>query len=294
MATTYQQAFNEFARRIALTSKQRQAIKQRRDRIRSYLANDGWWIHNAFFGGSHARRTKVRPVGDGKSDVDIYYVLDRAYLSRYGQLLSPPPSQLLSDIKTSLDKYLKTPAVRADSPSVRIRYDDMDVDVVPCFGRIFVRGLRIPYYKSWTLATPLEQRKLFSDFNQATGGRAIPVMRMIKHWKLVHPSFPLRSYHLEVIAYNVLRQTGIDNYRDGVADFFLNAANFVAYNYVDPGGSGNSVSAYMTPKMRDSAISMFRSAAERARAGLNTKTHAQEIEVWRSSRLFGTRFPAYG
>src|SRR6266511_4432584 len=80
------------------------------------------------FGGSHARGSKIRPVLGRQGDVDIYVVL-KGDERNYGGLLQPPPAKLLADVKKTLDRYLKTPKVRADSPAVRITYDDMIVDV---------------------------------------------------------------------------------------------------------------------------------------------------------------------
>lgn len=295
MASTAIKAFEEFKGRNALTAAQRKNIRDRKERIRRYLADDGWVAPTAIFGGSHARRTKVRLPNDAKADVDIYIVLDPSHKSAYGGFFKPPPKQLLSDIKASLDKKLTTPTVRADSPSVRIRYDDMDVDVVPAFRRhvLFGGGLDIPYYDDWMIATPESQGAVFSKLNQKTGYRAVHIMRMLKYWKAVHPTFPLRSYHLEVLAYHVFSANAPTDYREAIAGFFEHAQSYVRYAWDDPGGSGNSVSSYMTSTQRDAAISMFSTAATRARAAIDKQTWSAEIAVWRSSGMFGTRFPAY-
>jgi hypothetical protein len=247
------------------------------------------------FGGSHARRTKVRLPNDKKTDVDVYMVLDSGHKSAYGGIFRPPPSQLLSDIKASLAKKLRTPSIRADSPSVRTRYDDMDVDVVPAFRRgwLFGGGFDIPYYDSWMVATPEQQREAFSSLNLKLDSRLIHLVRMLKYWKAVHPSFPLRSYHFEVLAYRIFDQHKPDDYRNAIASFFQLAQTFVRYSWDDPGGSGRSVSAYMTSSQRDTAISMFSTAESRAKKAIAKPTWREEIEAWRSSTMFGTRFPPF-
>jgi hypothetical protein len=294
MASTAMQAFSEFKDRNALTAAQRRNIRDRKDTVTRYLREDGWIIETSIFGGSHARRTKVRLPNDAKTDVDVYVVLDPRH-KRYGGLLQPAPSQLLSDIKRSLDKRLETPSVRADSPSVRIRYSDMDVDVVPAFRRHWIlgSGFSIPYYDGWLVATPEQQRSVFAKLNGRLDSRLVHLVRMLKYWKACHSSFPLRSYHLEVLAYHVFDRLPPDDYRHAIANFFKQAQTFVRYRWNDPGGSGKSVSGYMTRAQQANAISMFSSAAARAQRALDASSWKEEIDIWRSSTMFGSRFPAY-
>ena len=297
MASTAKRAFEEFKNRNALTSAQRKAIRDRKETVKGYLATDGWVVETAIFGGSHARRTKVRLPDDKKADVDVYMVLDPGYKASYGGFLASPPSQLLSDIKESLDKKLTTPSIRADSPSVRIRYEDMDVDVVPAFRRTSIfgsSGFDIPYYNSWMHATPEQQRAVFSELNTSLGdNRLIHLVRMLKYWKAMHPSFPLRSYHLEVLAYHIFADHRPTDYREAIAAFFGYAANYVQYHWLDPGGSGTRVSDYMTTSQMQNAVSMFGTAETRAKNAIAKPTWQEGIAAWRSSTMFGSRFPAY-
>jgi hypothetical protein len=296
MASTATSAFSEFKNRNALTTAQRQAIRDRKNTVKRYLTTDGWDVQAAIFGGSHARGTKVRLPNDQKTDVDVYMILNPSYKANYGGIFGQPPSQLLSDIKASLDKELNTPSVRADSPSVRIRYDDMDVDVVPAFRRGWLvggNGFDIPYYNDWMIATPEEQRTAFSQLNGQLSFRLIHLVRMLKYWKAAHPTFPLRSFHLEVLAYNYYGQHPPSDYRNPIAGFFGHAKNSVRYACNDPGGSGRFVSDYMTTSQRDLAISMFSAAESRAKSAINKPTWEGEIAAWRSSTMFGSRFPAF-
>jgi hypothetical protein len=232
---------------------------------------------------------------DARSDVDVYVVLDRRHKAEYGSGWGQqPPKQLLTDIKASLDKKLDTPAVRADSPSVRITYADMLVDVVPAFSRLFGGSYDIPYYDRWMTATPDAQRAAFTQLNSTCGGLAIDLVRMLKHWKAQHPSFGLRSYHLEVLAYDALKSERPADLRTGMAELFRGCAWRADYSWNDPGGSGTSVTAYASADRRAAAKKMLQRAADRADQALDASTWKAEIDIWRSPSLFGsTRFPAY-
>lgn len=291
MATTASQAFEQFKTRLTLTAKQREALRERRDVIRGHLADD-WSIDGAIFGGSHARGSKIRPALGRQGDVDIYVVLNDHHRI-YGDLFQPPPAKLLADVKKTLDRYLHTPRIRADSPAVRITYRDMIVDVVPAFPGSLSDAYDIPYYKTWMTATPRRQQRAFKELDDAHGGRFRPLLRMIKHWKAVHPSAGLRSYHLETLGYEIFRQQPIADDREALFTFFAEAADAVQYHWDDPGGSGNRVSDYLTPAVANQARKMFQLAAARAEKAIDAPTWRREISLWRSQLLLGERFPAW-
>jgi predicted nucleotidyltransferase len=291
VATTAPQAFEQFKTRLTLTSSQRAGLRERRDRVKNLLA-DEWAIETVLFGGSHARGSKIRSVLGRQGDVDVYVVL-KSEERKYGGVFGPPPAKLLTDIKQTLDRSLKTPKIRADSPAVRITYDDMIVDVVPAFPRFLSDALDIPYYKTWMTATPRGQQRVFKELDDARQGRFKPLLRMLKHWKAVHHTIGLRSYHLETLAYEIFRKHAIDDYRVALHTFFDEARGGVQYHWNDPGGSGNLVSDYLTTSTANLATQMFTRAAERAARAIDAPTWRQEIAIWRSPLLLGSRFPAY-
>jgi predicted nucleotidyltransferase len=291
MASTAPLAFEQFQTLLTLTSKQREALRERREVIRAYLADD-WAIDAVMFGGSHARGSKIRPILGRQGDVDIYVVLKSSHKT-YGGFLEPPPAKLLAEFKRTLDRYLPMTKVRADSPAVRIQYRDMIVDVIPAFRHFFGDAFDIPYYKEWMTATPRAQQRVFKEIDDARGGRFKPLLRMIKHWKAIHQSIGLRSYHLETLAFEIFRKYEINDYGHALYTFFDQAASRVQYHCDDPGESGNRVSEYLTSATANRATAMFTNAARRAARAIEAKTWPLEIACWRSSVLLGARFPAY-
>lgn len=290
MATTATGAFSEFSSRLTLTKNQRERIAARRDRVRGIIGTD-WSVDTAVFGGSYARGTKVRAPGNRRSDVDVYVVLDGGYRVDYTGGFGKSPPDLLLDIKRTLDKQLKTPAVRRDAPAVRITYTDMIVDVVPAFRRRDGH-LDIPHSSGWMLATPEQQARAFAALNAKRALNLKPVIRMAKYWLSLHPSLVMRSYHLETIAYEAFEDRALTSYRKGLRDLFSEAAWRIKYYCDDPGGSGSDVSSYMPSSMRNTGADMFERAAVRATTAINTRTSKAEIDIWRA--MLKPRFPAYG
>ena len=242
------------------------------------------------FGGSFGRATKVRAPADGKSDIDVFVVLDPSHRSAYG-MWGKNPVDLLADIKATLIKTLTTPSVRRDAPAVRINYSDMVIDVVPAFARLDGR-LDIPMGTGWLVASPVQQAARFTSRNAACSNNFKPLVKMGKYWLSQRVSLPMRSYHFECLAYESFEGRGIESIRDSVPYLFEQLAWRVEYFVHDPGGSGTDVAAYMSGTARANAAGMFRRAGESANAAIATPTMEAEISAWRS--LFGPRFPRYG
>lgn len=291
MATRPLAAFDQFKTSLEPTSAQKQTISSRKDTVRGYIATE-WLLSSATFGGSYGRDTKVRAPADGKSDVDIFFVLDRDYRENYsGGYYSKQPGALLDDIKTTLDKSLETPRVRRDAPAVRITYRDLLVDVVPAFRR-WDGDLDIPRGSSWMRATPEKQARVFSDLNANRGYRLKPLIKVGKYWLGQHPSLGMRSYHFEAMVYEHFSDYELSDYRYGAVSMFSGLAWRVKHYVNDPGGSGSDVAGYMGQGARQNAADRFQTAANAAQAAIDDPTYEGEITRWR--KLFGPRFPSYG
>jgi hypothetical protein len=296
VAATAPAAFNEFARRLALTPTQRAKLRERRDLVLEYVSAE-WTVDAVMFGGSHARGTKIRQVPGVQGDVDLYVILNEAH-KRYGTFFhSDPPGKLLVDLRRTFARALVRTTLRADAPCVRVSYADMVVDVVPAFRVIPFFGssdqLDIPYKRDWRRATPIGQQRVFAELDAKQGGRLKPLLRMIKHWRAKHRSIGLRSYHLEVLAYNTFTREIIDDYGVALWTFFRHAASDVRQHVVDPGGSGNVVSDYLTRETAMRASKMFTVAATYAGRAVDASTYMEEIRRWRSPSLLGAQFPGW-
>lgn len=286
-------AFDDFVGRLSLSPVHRRTLHSRRDVLRGYLA-DEWDVRRVLFGGSHARGTKISPVGDKQGDLDVYFVLAPRLRWHYGMLSGHTPSDLLIDVRQTLKRHLSTPSLRADSPCVRIRYSDLDVDVIPAFESWLDSSLLIPYYKGWLRATPDKQRKLFTSLNQRQGARFLPMVKMIKHWNRVHPTAGLRSYHTEIMALRIFRLRDIESYASALVTYFEKAARLVTRPLSDPCGSRSAVTQYLSPEKAAHAQEMLQRAARLAQAARDEESPSRAIDAWRSDSLFGPRFPASG
>ena len=105
-----------------------------------------------------------------------------------------------------------------------------------------------------------------------------------------------RSFHLEVLAWQILNGITISDYSSGVRYFFDKGRDEIAKKTADPAGYSDDVGFYIDTREKiDEAVSRLTTAYNRAiKAEAYEKEGKPEsaIDEWR--KVFGSSFPAYG
>lgn len=293
MALTVLESFRQFASNLTLTGLQESTVSTRQTKVRSVVESD-LLVLDSFLTGSYRRHTLIPPLKD--ADVDIALVLDAKYFHHYnGQ--NGGPAGLLDLVKRALRRtYTQTPGISRNGQAVTIRFTDFSVDVVPAFYRNG-GGYLIPnsISQTWISTDPKKHVDILSASNQAHNGDLVPLIRMIKVWNRGH-SAVFRSFHLEVLALQILNNVRITDYSSGVRYYFDKARALVTQKNPDPAGYGDDVGSYLNTQAKiNEAVSKFQSAYD---AACRAEDHAARghphlaIATWRS--LLGDYFPAYG
>lgn len=286
MATTVAQAFADFKSNLEITGLQTETVSTRQQTIRRVLEG-GLLVKDSFLTGSYARSTMISPLSE--ADIDIFMVLDVSYFS-YG------PAKILETAKTVLRRtYTTTPDISRNGQAVTIRFTDFAVDVVVGFyrsggGYLIANSID----NTWLATDPKKHVDIMSQANKAHNGDLVPLIKMIKSWNKSHGSF-FRSFHLEVLALEALKNVTISNFWSGLRFFFGRAKDLVRGKNVDPAGYGDDVGRYITTATVDEATRRFQNAFDAALLAENTeRTFGQRsaIETWR--KLVPNHFPAYG
>jgi hypothetical protein len=131
--------------------------------------------------------------------------------------------------------------------------------------------------------------------NRQHDGKLVPLVKMIKAWnKTIGDHF--RSFHLEVLALQILENVQISDFPSGLRYFFGKAVTHITQTNPDPARYGGDVGYYLkTPDGISDAISRFTTAYNRA---LNAEKYghasnaAMAISEWK--KIFGDYFPSYG
>jgi len=236
----------------------------------------------------------IAPLKD--ADIDIFIIPNNDYFHHYnGQ--NGGQAGLLDLVKRTLKKtYPKTPDISRNGQAVTITFNDFIVDVSPAFYRQG-GGYLIPnsITQRWLSTDPKDHVEIMSNANKGHNGDLVPLIKMLKGWNRTINDF-FRSFHLEVMALQILDRVEISNYPSGARYFFDKARDYVTGRNPDPAGYDNDVGAYLSTRSKvDNAVSRLQTAYSRAARAEDYAARynvVDAINMWR--KIFGNYFPAYG
>jgi len=289
MAKTILESFRELKTNLEITELQQSTISTRQQNVRKAV-EQGMNVLDSFLTGSYSRHTIIAPLKE--ADIDIFIVLNSSY---YYDL--DGPASLLDKVKSVLKKtYPDTPDISRNGQAVTIQFTDFMVDVVPGFNRESV-GYLIPnsITKKWISTDPKKHVEIMANANSVHDGDLVPLIKMIKSWNKNINSY-FHSFHLEVLALQVLDNVKISNFPSGMRYYFDKGRDLISKKNPDPAGYGGDVGSYINSQEKiQEAVTKYQLAYERAikAEDYERRGYTEEaIEMWR--RIFGGYFPAYG
>lgn len=293
MATTIKQSFLELKDNLNITGLQTETVSTRQTSVRK-VVEAGLTVKDSFLTGSYSRNTMIAPLSE--ADIDIFFVLDNQYFHNYnGQ--NGGQAGLLDLVKRTLIKtYTKTPDISRNGQAVTIRFQDFMVDVVPAFNRQN-GGYLIPnsIIQSWISTDPKKHVEIVSQANKDHNSDFIPLVKMIKGWNKNTNNY-FRSFHLEVLALEILDSVRIDSYSSGMRYFFDKGRVLIAKQNADPAGYGGDIGSYIDGREKvEEAVTKFQLAFNRAIKAESYESQgyiSSAVDEWR--KIFGDYFPAYG
>ena len=288
MPTTISAAFEQLKKNLEITELQKTTISERQQNVREAIERE-LKVLDSFLTGSYSRNTMIAPLKE--ADVDIFIVLDVSYYAQDGA------TRILDRVKSVLKKtYPKTPDISRNGQAVTIQFTDFLVDVVPGFYRQG-GGYLIPnsLTNSWISTDPKKHVEIISEANAKHGGDFIPLVKMIKAWnKNIDHYF--RSFHLEVLLYQVLTNVTISDYSSASRYLFDKARETITKQNIDPAGYGGDVGAYINTQEKISeAQTKFQIAYDKALKAEEYESNGyiiKSMETWK--QIFGDYFPSYG
>lgn len=288
MATTIKQGFEILKQNLEITELQSSTVSTRQKNVRDAVASE-LDVLDDFLTGSYRRNTMIAPLAE--ADVDIFVVLDAKYYEVNGQ------ANLLDKVKRVLkNTYPKTPEISRNGQAVTITFTDFKVDVVPAFNRTG-GGYLIPdsILKRWISTDPKKHVDIWSEANKAHKGDLVPLMKMIKGWNKTHSAL-LRSFHLETLILNVLKNITIFDFPSGCRYVFDKARDQVLQPTLDPAGYGGDLGAYLdTSEKKSDVYSRLHTAYQRATEAESLEKQGKTYDAFGKWKLiFDDYFPSYG
>jgi predicted nucleotidyltransferase len=297
------QVFDTFMKRLELTEAERDKVSKQQNELRSRLRDKLSGITRDVLVGSYARKTAIRPL----NDVDLFLELDpEVHSARRGS----EPQLLLEDVQRALRAcYPSTtiasgPATRIQGRSVNIEFTSTGIgyDVIPAF-RVRGSGSSVAgdHYKipnrnrqNWIKTNPEVHIRLAIEANTRAGGMLNRLIKAAKHWNRTHASSagdkPLRSFHLEVMAYEAFQAKPRDE-RRGLQELFAFLSSRINSPCSDPARLGPNLDADLTSQERRLAQQKLQEGAEIALKAIHHEELGQDQETYKLWRqLLGPEF----
>ncbi|MBN9596929.1 MAG: hypothetical protein J0G36_16455 [Afipia sp.] len=156
---------------------------------------------NSMLVGSWGKQTRMRPP----RDIDLLYELPTSVYHRFEKYIGNKQSALLQEIKGVLEKTYPSTAMRADGQVIIVRFNTINVEVVPAFpltnGQYWIcdtnNGRK---YKEFDAVAEIENMK---KANNETNGNARFLTKFMKAWQR-ECSVPIKSFWIELLAIDFL------------------------------------------------------------------------------------------
>ena len=234
---------------LNLTDKEREQISEKhlslREKLREKLP-----VEDDFLTGSYPRNTMIRPNGDYKYDVDFFLAFSD---EDFGEYELP---KLLEMVKNALEEIKgEDPDITnivSQNRSIGVEYKNgFQIDVVPAIEiakdelyKIFDKRTQEP-----VKSNPKLHGKNLSEANENTESgsvkRLVPIIKLLKAWKRDKCDY-VKSFHLELLAVEILKDEPIEKFSSGLTKFFNNASEYLQEaSLTDPANSENLIDAYL-------------------------------------------------
>ena len=293
MVTTIREAFQFLKSRLEISSLQQSTVSTRHQNVREAITKERA-VKESFLTGSYSRHTMISPLKE--ADIEVFVVLNNDFFYNYNGK-NGGQGGLLDLIKYTLKKtYPRSPDVSRNGQAVTIQLSDFLVDVVPAFNREG-GGFLIPnsIQQSWISTDPKKHVEIITTSNQLHNNNLIPLIKMIKRWNKTINYF-FTSFHLEVLALQILENVSITDYPSGMRFFFNKARSYIKTKNPDPSGYGGDVGHYLNTNDKiNNAVSRFETAYNRALKAedfYSRNNYYEAFDMWK--KIFGDYCASYG
>jgi hypothetical protein len=246
---TPQDYLEDLASKLNLTDEERQRISEKHNDLRQRLREE-LPVEDDFLTGSYPRNTLIRPKGEDKFDVDFFLAFSN---DDFGEYELPELIEMVNDARKEIKQSdPEIQGISEQNRSIAVEYDNgFQIDVVPAIEieknklyKIFDKRTRQPVESN-----PKLHGERLSEDNEATQYRSVkrlvPIIKLLKSWKRDKCDY-VKSFHLELLATEILRDEPIETYSSGLTKFFSTAGEYLqSATVTDPANEENIIDAYL-------------------------------------------------
>ena len=276
---TTEEFFKALAHKLELTQEESDRISKKHNWLREKL-REKLPIEDDFLTGSYARNTMIRPKDEEKFDVDFFLAFNK---HDYGE---SELADLLKIVKTALEEIKSDDSdiEKIDDKQRRsigvIYKDNFQIDVVPAIQIEKDKLYKIFDKRTQTAvkSNPKLHSKNLIDANEAiiSGSikRLVPIVKILKSWKRVKCNY-IKSFHLELLVMETLKDTEITSFSAGIAKFFNNVN--LQSQLTDPANSENIIDTYLDEDgTRNNLLSLIASEREIANKAMELEENGDD------------------
>jgi hypothetical protein len=271
---------------LKIDDKERDFIEEKQNALRDAL-REKLPLKDDFLTGSYKRHTIIKPLKDGeKFDVDVFLAFDN---EEYGEReladLRKMVADALVEIKAENTKLGITDINDTQRRSVCVQFgNNFQIDVVPAIE--VEKDVRYKIFDNQTLkavkSNPKLHAQLLSEANDRTGGKLVPTIKMLKSWKRDKCDY-MKSFHLELLAVDILGGKEIPSYPESVAKFFAEAKLKLKESCLkDPANSEYFIDAYLDDDgTRQKLLDLVVAESEAANDALEMEKDEDAVGRWK-------------
>lgn len=281
-------AFNKYLSNLTVANLQ--SILNSYEGITARLNLDFWTQnsnteHNLQIG-SFGRQTAIH----GISDLDMIFELPPDDLARYQARSGNGASQMLADVRASLQKRYTRTKIRGDGPVVVVEFERYVVEVLPAFlqadGSYIYGSTRNG--GSWERTNPRTEIEAFDAYDSAWNGNARILAKMLRAWKN-NMGAPMGGYLIDTLVVQFfLAHPSHQN--AATADYQeLLVTLFAWLSGLDNGGDWPAPGSGDLVKAKGKFTGRARKALRRCQEANDSVDLVEKTKKWRS--VFGRSFP---
>ncbi len=246
---TVEEYFKKTANALELTKAEIEDVSQKHNKLRDQLC-ERLNVEDDFLTGSYARNTIIRPIGNEKFDVDFFLVFGS---EEYGELELPDLLQMVKNALYAIKaEDNEISEIKGQKRSIAVIYNDgFQIDVVP--------AIEIEKHKTYKIFDKKSQKAINSNpklhgenltkANEGTssGGvkRLVPIVKILKGWRREKCDY-MKSFHLELLVVEILKDEEITSFSSGISKFFNNAGTLLNGTPLkDPANDENIIDSYL-------------------------------------------------
>ena len=291
---TIEEFFKNLLNDLELKDSERDRISKKHIELRENLRKK-LDVEDDFLTGSYNRNTLIRPKDtEEKFDVDFFLAFNK---DDYGE---SELADLLKIVKDTLDEIKDDDEdieeIRQQKRSIGVIYNDnFQIDVVP--------AIQVEKDKRYKIFDKSSQQAIESNpklhgqnlttANEITESgsikRLVPIVKLLKSWKRNKCDY-VKSFHLEMLAVEILGDEEISSFSQGVTKFFVNVEQRLREaGMKDPANEDNIIDEYLDDNdKRDELLKLVvneKDVAERAFEFEKNGKNDDAVNEW--EKIFG-------